>query len=163
MPEPELETEPESESPRERAPDVAPASVSAAAPADRAPIESSKAAARSRLRAARRELTPEQLAIRGQALARVLASVVPAGSAVAGYMPMRGEPDVRQFLTDHAAGGGAVYVPVIASPQSRVLEWVRWSPEAKLRRSEFAAIEEPQGGRLSTVALREHHPEGLTI
>ncbi|MCH8564079.1 hypothetical protein LTI14_12750 [Nesterenkonia sp. YGD6] len=122
-----------------------------------------KAAARSRLRSARRELTADQIAIRGQALARVLPSVVPAGSAVAGYVPMPGEPDVRPFLSGHAAGGGAVYVPVIASTRDRVLEWVSWAPEAELRRSAFAAVDEPLGDRLGTVALLERHPEGLTV
>lgn len=181
MPSPESEMLPEP--PRERAPDLAPdaapgpespsagvaagagagAAASAAARADRSSIDLAKAAARSRLRAARRQLTADQVAARGQALARVLPSVVPAGSAVAGYMPMPGEPDVRPFLTEHAADGGAVYVPVIASPQSRVLEWVRWTPDAQLQRSAFAAIDEPHGDRLSTVALRELHPEGLTV
>lgn len=125
--------------------------------------EAAKAGARSRLRAARRELTPEQLTTSGQALARILPSVVPAGSPVAGYVPMPGEPDVRAFLNAHADGGGAVYVPVIADTRDRVLEWVPWTPEAQLRRSAFAAVDEPVGDRLSTVALRERHPEGLTV
>lgn len=122
-----------------------------------------KAAARARLRAARRRLTPAEIAGRGQALAKVLSSLVPPGAAVAGYLPMPGEPDVRAFLSDHAAGGGAVYVPVIASPDRRVLEWVRWTPEAVLQRSAFARIDEPQGDRLSTQALQELHTQGLSI
>ncbi|MGJ9406995.1 5-formyltetrahydrofolate cyclo-ligase [Nesterenkonia aurantiaca] len=122
-----------------------------------------KAAVRSRLRAARRELTAEQISIRGRALAQVLQTVVPAGSAVAGYLPMPGEPDVRPFLIDHAEVGGLVYVPVIASSTDRLLTWAPWSPAAQLRRSAFAAVEEPLGDGLDTVALREHHPEGLTV
>ncbi|MBO0596566.1 5-formyltetrahydrofolate cyclo-ligase [Nesterenkonia sp. E16_7] len=122
-----------------------------------------KAAVRSRLRAARRELTAEQLSIRGRALSQVLQSVVPAGSAVAGYLPMPGEPDVRPFLIDHAEVGSPVYVPVIASSADRLLTWVPWSPAAQLRRSAFAAVEEPLGDRLDTDTLRERHPEGLTV
>lgn len=125
--------------------------------------ETAKATARSQLRAARRSLTPEQIATRGQALARILPTVVPAGSAVAGYVPMPGEPDVRAFLSHHGSDGSPVYVPVIADPRDRRLEWVSWSPEAELRRSSFAAIDEPAGARLSTAALRARHPEGLTI
>lgn len=122
-----------------------------------------KAAVRSRLRAARRELTAEQVSIRGRALAQVLQTVVPAGSAVAGYLPMPGEPDVRTFLIGHAELGGAVYVPVITSSAERLLTWAPWSPAAQLRRSAFAAVEEPLGDRLDTLTLREHHPEGLTV
>lgn len=159
----EPQPEPRPGSPQKRAPDAIPAGTSAAASAHHTSAGAAKAAVRSRLRAARRELTPEEVALRGQTLSRVLPTVVPTGSAVAGYLPMPGEPDVRPFLSDHAARGGAVYVPVITSARSRVLEWVPWTPEAELRRSTFAAVEEPLGDRLSTIALRERHPEGLTV
>lgn len=122
-----------------------------------------KAAVRARLRAARRELTAEQISVRGRALAQVLRPEVPTGSAVAGYLPMPGEPDVRPFLVDHAEAGGPVYVPVIVSSTDRLLRWVPWSPAAQLRRSAFVAVQEPLGDRIDTDTLRERHPEGLTI
>lgn len=163
MPMPESQPERRPDPPQKPAPDADAAEAPAAEPAPPTSTGAAKAAARSRLRAARRELTPEEIARRGEALAQVLPSVVPSGSAVAGYLPMPGEPEVRPFLSGHSERGGAVYVPVIASPQSRVLEWVPWTPEAELRRSAFAAIEEPLGDRLSTSALRERHPDGLTV
>lgn len=154
--------EPGPATPQERLPDEA-ATASTAAHAARTSTAAAKAAVRSHLRAARRDLTADQLARRGQALAPVLQSVVPAGSAVAGYLPMPGEPDVLPFLRDHADRGGAVYVPVIANTQDRILEWVCWTPAAQLRRSVFATIDEPLGDRVSTDSLRTRHPEGLTV
>lgn len=101
---------------------------------------------RAELRRARRRLGAEELHARAGRLAEVLAEAVPARSRVLGYLPMPGEPDVLPFLRLHHARGGEVLVPVIAG--ERRMDWVRWSPEARTRRSLFAPVEEPDGERL---------------
>ncbi|WP_218221640.1 5-formyltetrahydrofolate cyclo-ligase [Nesterenkonia sp. Act20] len=133
-----------------------------------APSPDDKAAVRRRLRARRRQLSAQELAARGEEVARVLAAEVPAGATVAGYLPIPGEPDVRPFLAQHLGRGGSVFLPVVdpaqqQDPGLRELQWVRWTAESTLRRHEVLPMEEPLGDRISTAELRDLHPHGLTV
>ena len=104
-----------------------------------------KAPVRRKLRAERQNLGQAELATRAERLARFLREIVPEGSAVAGYLPMTGEPDLRPFLREHADHGGIVYLPVVTDPLGRVLEWVNWTQETVLQRSTFLPVDEPVG------------------
>lgn len=132
------------------------------------PSQNDKAAVRRRLRARRRQLSAQELAARGEEVARVLATEIPAGSAVAGYLPIPGEPDVRPFLGQHLRRGGSVFLPVVdpaqqQDPGLRELQWARWTAESTLRRHAVLPMEEPLGDRISTAELRGLHPQGLTV
>lgn len=123
--------------------------------------QDAKAPVRRKLRAERQNLGPAELAARAERLARFLREIVPEGSAVAGYLPMPGEPDLRPFLRQHAEHGGIVYLPVVTDPLGRVLEWVNWTQETVLQRSTFLPVDEPIGERLSTAELRARYEGGL--
>ncbi|WP_191089952.1 5-formyltetrahydrofolate cyclo-ligase [Nesterenkonia ebinurensis] len=135
----------------------------------------SKAQVRQRLRAARAQLSQQELDRRGELLKHVLLEVVDgarlsraethacagypeaiegvsaegAQAIVLGFLPMPGEPDLRPFLAAHTERGGEVWVPVVADPAARRLLWTSWSPEAELRRSRHAPVFEPTGERFS--------------
>ncbi|GAA1146124.1 5-formyltetrahydrofolate cyclo-ligase [Nesterenkonia lutea] len=126
------------------------------------PVQEAKAAVRRRLRAQRRKLSVDDLTTRGESLAAVLREVVPAGSAVTGYLPMPGEPDLRPFLRQQRRGGGEVYLPVAADPRRRELQWVAWNEDTVLKRHEVLPLDEPVGDRISTTELLIRHP-GLTV
>jgi len=119
--------------------------------------QDAKTPVRRQLRAARKDLGPAELATRAERLAQYLGEVIPEGSAVAGYLPMPGEPDLRPFLRVHADRGGIVYLPVVTDPLGRVLEWVNWTQETVLQRSTFLPVDEPVGDRLSTAELRARY------
>ncbi|MBE1515810.1 5-formyltetrahydrofolate cyclo-ligase [Nesterenkonia halotolerans] len=132
------------------------------------PSQDAKAAVRRRLRARRRQLSAQELAARGEEVARVLVGEIPADSAVAGYLPIPGEPDVRPFLGQHLLRGGSVFLPVVdpaqqQDPRLRELQWVHWTAESELRRHAVLPMEEPLGERISTAELRGLHPHGLTV
>lgn len=102
----------------------------------------SKSQVRSRLRSARAGLTDADLARRGESLASALAQHVHPETVVAGYMPMAGEPDIRQFLETHVARTGPVYLPLVP-PTGHLLRWQPWNPETQMRQHSTLPISEP--------------------
>lgn len=116
----------------------------------------SKTQVRRRHRALRAGLGESEIQQRGRRLAEVLAAQVPAGAAVAGYAPMRGEPDVLNFLRAHLRRGGLVYMPVVVDAAARTMHWARWTESAALHRSALLPVMEPAGQRFSTAELLRH-------
>lgn len=113
----------------------------------------SKAQVRRRHRDKRAERDEHQTARQGHQLSRLLQGHIPAGRVVAGYIPMRGEPDVLPFLRSHLVTGGHVWVPVVADPQARLLHWARWDEQVPMRRSSPLPLLEPAGRRSTTDEL----------
>lgn len=112
-----------------------------------------KAQVRRRLRAARAQLSQQEVSRRGEQLAQILLGQITYDDALLGYLPMVGEPDLRPFLTAHLERGGEVFVPVIADPVQRLLNWARWTPQTQLRRSRYAPVNEPTGEGLTVQEL----------
>ena len=112
-----------------------------------------KAQMRRSLRAARAQLSPQEISRRADQLGQVLLEEIRYDAAVLGYLPMAGEPDLRPFLSAHLERGGEVFVPVIADPQLRLLNWARWTPQTQLRRSRYAPVDEPLGERINLPQL----------
>ncbi len=100
-------------------------------------------------------------------IAQALEPQIPAGSAVAGYLPMRGEPDVLRFLKLHTGRrGGTAFLPVTPTDGSRELLWVRWSPESGLRKHPVLPLQEPDaepGAELSLAQVLEASGEHLSL
>ena len=116
----------------------------------------SKSQVRRRHRTLRAELGEPEAQKRGQRLSELLSSRIPAGAVVAGYAPMRGEPDVLPFLRTHRRRGGRVYLPVVVDSAARQMHWARWTESAGLRRSALLPVLEPAGARFSTAELLQH-------
>lgn len=92
-------------------------------------------AERARLYAARGALS--QAEQRAQA-ARVMALLVdeigpPEGRTIAGYWPIRGEMDLRPFLSDLSEHGAQLALPVVIAREAPV-EFHRWQPGAEMVR-----------------------------
>lgn len=107
-----------------------------------------KAALRRQVRQRRAALRDDQLTTRAERLTAALQDHIHPDAVVAGYLPMRGEPDLLAFLNRHSSEAGVVYLPVVPSA-GRELKWAAWTPETPLRQH-------------STMPLREPDPE-LTV
>jgi len=115
-----------------------------------------KAALRSRLLAARAELSPEQrqaaaLALAGHALT-LLADPPSAGTppVVAGYVSVGAEPGTRALLDALHARGARVLLPVLLPDND--LDWGRYQGPERLRRAGRGLLE-PDGDRLGPEAV----------
>lgn len=116
-----------------------------------------KAEARRRLRQVRAGLTGEELTSRGEALAEALQAHLSPAATVLGYLSMRGEPEVTQFLERQLRRGGDVLVPVTRPGAVPTLEWARWRPGIATESAGPLPLREPVGERLETesaLALR---------
>lgn len=132
--------------------------------------ETTKAAARSLARQRRAGLNDDQLTLRAERLGTVLSRHIAPAAVVAGYLPMRGEPDLLAFLQQHSTGPGVVYLPVIPSA-GRQLQFAAWTPATPLRQHRSMPLSEPDpeftdpGGLLrlfAQAATGSRHPgEGL--
>ena len=130
-----------------------PARPSADRPA--ADIAAAKQAERTRLRAARRAIRPEERERQSRAAVehlwawlgpRVRARVAAGDAPVVGtVLSMPSEPDTAGLRRRLIDAGADVFVPVI-EPERR-LSWVRWRPDAPTRRARLAPVEEPIGPR----------------
>lgn len=99
-------------------------------------------AARAALAVAERQ---EIAAALGRHLDALLAEVVPdlRGRVVAGYWPIRSEPDLRPWMAALAARGARLALPVVAVPKAP-LEFRPWAPGAAMERG-FWNIPVPAG------------------
>lgn len=104
---------------------------------------SDRRAARNALLARRAALAVEARAdadreIRAR-LARLVATLAPAPRVIAGYWPMRGEPDLRELLAVWHAGGLAVALPRVAG-RAEPLRFGRWRPGSALAAGPFGTL-----------------------
>ncbi|SDY86087.1 5-formyltetrahydrofolate cyclo-ligase [Citreimonas salinaria] len=67
------------------------------------------------------------------------------GMTVAGYWPIRGEPDLRSWMNKVHAAGAQVLLPVVVEEHAP-LEFHSWSPSCRMTRG-FWNIPVPAGGR----------------
>lgn len=72
-------------------------------------------------------------------LARLVATLVPAPRVVAGYWPMRGEPDLRELFASWHAGGLTVALPRVAG-RAEPLRFGRWRPGTALAAGPFGTL-----------------------
>lgn len=79
---------------------------------------------------------------------------LPAGSTIAGFLPLATEPPISDGLTLAHQAGHRVIVPVVL-PQ-RQLAWVQWNPKTPLTVNALG-IAEPQGERLGPEAFIDAH------
>lgn len=88
---------------------------------------------RERLIAARRALDADHRASQTQAMARDLDDLISANNAdvVSVYWPMRGEPDLRQWMHERFERGTRIALPV-ALALRRPLTFREWHPRARL-------------------------------
>lgn len=84
-----------------------------------------KAAWRTRLRAARQALPPDQLATAATALHRHLLPRLAGLPRVAAYVPIGSEPGSLELLDNLRAGGTAVLLPIVADAVA--LDWAEYA------------------------------------
>jgi 5,10-methenyltetrahydrofolate synthetase len=86
-------------------------------------------AERTRLYATRRALSQDAQRAQADRLAGMLAEEVgpPEGRVIAGYWPIRGEPDLHPALADLATSGATLALPVVTG-RDAPLEFHRWRP-----------------------------------
>ena len=111
-----------------------------------------KAALRSRLLAARAELSPEQRKDAARALARHALTLLPPQTppVVAGYVSVGAEPGTRALLDALRARGARVLLPVLLPDND--LDWGRYQGPERLRRAGRGLLE-PDGDRLGPEAV----------
>lgn len=92
-------------------------------------------AERARLYAARRALSQGSQRAQADRLAGMLAEEIgpPEGRIIAGYWPIRGEPDLRPALADLARRGAGLALPVVTG-RDAPLEFHRWRPGEAMTR-----------------------------
>jgi 5-formyltetrahydrofolate cyclo-ligase len=90
---------------------------------DKPGLRATISAARARLTEAEREQARER--VRQHVLAWCAATELPAGSLVAGYLPLRTEPGSLQLLADLDQAGYRVIVPLTLP--DRDLDWLAWT------------------------------------
>jgi len=112
-----------------------------------------KAALRSRLLAARAELSPEQRKDAARALARHALTLLPPQTppVVAGYVSVGAEPGTRALLDALRARGARVLLPVLLPDND--LDWGEYRDAEGLRRAGRGLLE-PDGDRLGPEAVR---------
>ncbi len=105
-----------------------------------------RTAERARLKAERMALTVAARAAAGEAIARHLdlafAGRDVAGQVIAGYWPIKGEPDLRGWLDGMRAKGARVALPVIEE-RAAPLVFRLWEAGAALERVGFGIQEPP--------------------
>lgn len=109
------------------------------APAGSAEVARWRRAERARLVAARKALDSPARARIDAALARHVDALAArlsggiAGRVIAGYWPIRGEPDLRALLRDWRAAGATIVLPVVMAPATPLV-FRRYAPGARLER-----------------------------
>lgn len=103
---------------------------------------------RKKLMAERLSVAPE--AARSSAISIIpkLLDLIPRGSVVAGYAPMRGEIDVLPALRELLARGHRVCLPVIKD--GKILEFCEFSPDSPLISGKFGALCPPENAEVLT-------------
>ncbi|MFI2562987.1 5-formyltetrahydrofolate cyclo-ligase [Paenarthrobacter sp. NPDC018779] len=122
----------------------------------------SKEEIRAARRLHRRTLTPEQIAIAGDALAahgtawaKEVSDGVPGTFTV--YLGVAFEPPTLPLIEALHQDGHRILLPVCEP--DRQLSWVFWTPETVFLRSEYAPIDEPEGERHGADAAS--HADGI--
>lgn len=92
-------------------------------------------AERSRLYAARRALSQAEQKAQATRVMAMLTEEIgpPEGRTIAGYWPIRGEMDLRPWLSDMAAHGAQIALPVVIAKGAPVA-FHRWQPGATMAR-----------------------------
>lgn len=109
-----------------------------------------RTAERARLRAARLALTVEVRGEVARAIARHLDALTAsrfgdvAGRIVSGYWPIKGEPDLRPWLTALHARGAVLALPVVEI-RAAPLVFRRWQPGDRLERGHWNIPVPPAG------------------
>jgi len=86
-----------------------------------------KPALRRHFLALRAALPAEERARAEKAIAAHARALIPAGAAVAGYLPMRGEADILPLLEALARSGHSICLPCVAQARAPLL-FRRWQP-----------------------------------
>ncbi|RMH47501.1 MAG: 5-formyltetrahydrofolate cyclo-ligase [Alphaproteobacteria bacterium] len=112
-------------------------------------------AERARLLAERRALGAAERARMTRALADQLARFVAsrfgsvAGRVVAGYWPIKGEPDLRPLLAEWHRAGARVALPVVEA-KAAPLVFRSWAPETRMVRGDWGIpVPPPEAARLT--------------
>lgn len=94
-----------------------------------------RTAERARLMAARRRLSTDDRAQLTATLAETLASIVApqSGMKIAVYWPIRGEPDLRGWMTQAHDAGADVLLPVVVEKNAPLI-FRTWSPDCAMTR-----------------------------
>lgn len=72
----------------------------------------------------------------------LLASVDLAGRVIAGYWPIRGEPDLRRWFQDQRRRGAILSLPVCDTPP-QPMTFRRWQPDQDLQRGQLGILVPP--------------------
>jgi len=109
---------------------------------------------RQRLIAARLAMSPEARAVADAAIGRALKARFPPGSLalVAGYWPIRGEFDPRDYLRQVIGAGAAAALPVVVAPATP-LEFRPWTPDARMESGRWITFHPAEGPALTPTAL----------
>lgn len=90
---------------------------------------------RERLIKERFRLTPDDRSVKSRRIARKLGDVIGRlpSQLIGVYWPFRGEPDLRDWMTDVVQSGASIALPVVVR-RSWPLEYRRWAPGVALER-----------------------------
>ena len=114
------------------------------------PIAGSKAAVRTRIRAARAANSPEQRSAAAEALAAHAATLLPSGPAgITCYLSLPAEPGTDPLIAMAQAAGHRVVVPRIDGTR---LDWVELRTDSELRAGPMG-IREPAGEAIDPADL----------
>ena len=111
-------------------------------PQDRLAVARWRRAQRERLRAERLALSVEVRQAKAEALPRHLDDLLasrwgsPAGRVVSGYWPIKGELDLRPWMTSLHEQGAVLALPVVETPGTPLV-FRRWSPGLKMERGHW--------------------------
>ena len=104
---------------------------------------------RARLYARRKELTQDERAAQSAAVAAGLDTLLPdpTGKVVAGYWPIRGELDLRDWMGRAHAAGAQLALPVVLE-KGRPVEFRAWAPGAAMERGIWNILVPAEGEAL---------------
>lgn len=104
-------------------------------------------AERARLVAARRDLSVEERGVLTGRLAAALTGLLgdAAGASIAVYWPIRGEPDLRDWMGAAHRSGAAILLPVVVEKDAPLV-FRRWTPGCAMRRGIWNIPVPAEGG-----------------
>lgn len=100
-----------------------------------ADVSTFRTAQRERLYAARKGVRQAERAAIDAAIATGLDAVIgdPRGKTIAAYWPIRGEPDLRGWMTDAHSAGARIALPVVME-KNHPVEFREWVPKCQMVR-----------------------------
>ena len=112
-------------------------------------------AERERLRAERLALSVEARQVKAEALAHYLTALLSercgdlAGRVLSGYWPIKGELDLRPWMTSLHAKGAVLAFPVVETPRAP-LTFRRWEPGMRMERGHWGIAVPPEASQRLT-------------